>query len=356
MNSPILPITLATFLSIFTRCQAQTPPPPEPASPTTQDPVAVTTPAQSPEIAALSAQYKAEVERIKVARQAAVKVVADRYIRGLDGAEKQATAKSAFAVVAAIVRERGEVSKDTQMSAQAEAEVPRDLISQRTQFITDKAAVEKAVAAKMQGLCVGQLRSLAALEVRAKQTNNSALLQQITDEKLKIADEMKNSPQATAAAPANGKHGLVNGDFSASDANGSPQGWTATNAQVIHEGPLSFVRISDGRLDQVVTVPRGARSIRISAKVRSPDLAPFPNVLGASAGVGVYFDIPPSASGYSSSQGVAFALIREKTRIWKTVNEQSKIAEGTQKLRVLVHRWSCAAGTVDVDDIQIHFD
>lgn len=313
-------------------------------------------PAQNPQLAAMIGQFTGEVGQIDATKQAAMKTVMERYVRALEAAEKLANTKSAAGAVAAILRERSGLSQNNTIPIQPEAELPRELISQRNQFLTEKASIDKAISAKLQAASAQYLRSLTALEQRAKLAKTQTLVDAVLQEKLRVAEGMKQSmPVALPASTVGKRSTIVNGDFSAGDATGIPEGWTGRNVQIIREGSSQFVRITDGKLEQEIQVPRGTRAVRISARVRCPDFEPIAVAKTASAGVGVYYDLPGQVS-KSQSQKVGFAIIRDKTRSWKSLNDQGKIPEGVQVIRVLVNRWDCMAGTVDVDDIEIRFD
>src|SRR3954451_25233308 len=67
---------------------------------------------------------------------------------------------------------------------------------------------------------------------------------------------------------------LLNANFSQRDALGKAVGWTVTDDGTLEtEGGQTFARIHKGkgvgRLSQIVALPNGAKSVRMSAKMRA---------------------------------------------------------------------------------------
>jgi hypothetical protein len=294
-------------------------------------------------------QFEKQFGELETARTAAITASRARYIAALDAAEKRATQAAKLDVVRAILAEKDAANQDAAMPPAAPPALPADLSPVRSAYIRECDRIAKASGPRAQALATGYLRSLTALEAKGKAANDADLLGKITDEKTRAASYGVATNPGSAARPT-GKSVLVNGDFSKIEGDSSPVGWEGSKGKVVTERNETFLRLEDGSRRQKVPVPAGAKTVRVSGRMRSADF------LAEANGKFQSMDIAVLAVGGSKSGGFIMNLmVRGGSRSWTKVNETKTIPPDTKELEVSLTRWDARSATIDYDDVELIF-
>jgi len=296
----------------------------------------------------LKADFDKQLGELETARTAAITAGRARYIAALEAVEIRATQTAKLEVVRAVLAEKEAANQDAAMPPAAPPALPADLSPVRSAYIRECDRVAKVSGPRAQALATGYLRTLVALEARGKAAGDADLLGKINDEKTRAASYgVATNPGA--ARPA-GKSVLVNGDFSKIEGDSSPVGWEGSNGKVVTERNETFLRLQDGSRRQKVPVPTGAKTVRVSGRMRSADF------LAESNGKFQSMDIAVLAIGGSKSGGFVMNLmVRGGSRSWTKKNETKPIPPGTKELEVSLTRWDARSATIDYDDVELVF-
>lgn len=302
-----------------------------------------------PELTALRSSYSSALVNIQASYEADKVQAFTRYLTELQRAETDPAFSLNADAIAAIKKERK--ASPGVMPKQPSSHFPNGLLPARMELLEKVALAKREFAERYKALQAQHLAKLSAFEARARQQGNSELIQKLTSERARIIATPNSESEGGKAK----NSGLVNGDFSRAKPDGAPEGWTSDRGgvKVIGEGSERFARFSDGRGGQFLKVPKGAKRVQLSVRIRCADLTPASQSKPGMAGVGIY--AYPSGSDDKKPVNTCFCSIKEGTPNWKRVAAEGSIPPNTSRVRVWMERWYCTAGTVDVDDVKVSF-
>jgi hypothetical protein len=318
-----------------------------------------------PELAAPAAKHKAAEEALDKQRQEAVAKAVQPYVSALDGVEKSATAAGQVSLVAAVVKER-----EAAVAGKLEAELPAGLPKAKLQS-TRKALLAKleqfnADCAKRKQQAVAEhLRALATLQ--AKAASNPELAKQLAAEKAALlgGGSVAAGNGATASNASRGKNVVENGDFE-KIVDGKPEGWDKTDCLTVEtEGKNTFVRFKAHAVNtdakaglysagyysclQAIALSKGAKSVCVSAKIRTKDCVILSKKTEKTPKVTVAF---------KNSDGKLFRFVmanwNQKNGPWKTIQAEGPVPAEAVEAYVDFENGHCP-GQIDFDDIEVTF-
>lgn len=310
-----------------------------------------------PALAALKAKYQSEVQTANKARDTAVETGRQPYLRALDALEAKVTAAGNTPALKAVLDEKQAVTSGDALSPVPPAVLPREITALRTAYLRAHAITGQATALRLQQLQSGFLRELGAFETRARASQNTALLDQVTTEKLALAGE-KPITFATAAIP-KGKNAVLNGDFSQTGPDGKPAGWSgiSSTASIQTENANQFLRYTTEKpstwnpvATQKFPIPANARKVELSAKLRAKDLqmAPAP---GDNSGITILAEIRAQNGTIIGRSGVSLHHIEKN---WVRRESSVTLPKGAYSMSLTI-LFGSATGTIDVDAIEMDF-
>ena len=141
-----------------------------------------------PELERLAASYSAEVEALNKVRDTAINVVKAHFIRALVEAENRATYHGDAEALRAVMEQRQAVSSGDALSSAKLSTLPSEVAAPRTDYIREMARIAQAITPKFNRASSDYLRRLGALETKARQASNQALLEAIGGEKRRLVE------------------------------------------------------------------------------------------------------------------------------------------------------------------------
>ena len=315
-----------------------------------------------PELAAPAAKHKAADEALNKQKLEAIALAAKSYVSALDSVEKAATAKGELDQVAAVVKEREDAASGT-LEPSLPAALPKTKLQMSRKSLL--ASVERITAdfAKRKKMAdADYLRVLAALQTKA--ASNPELAKQLAAEKAALLDNGSAGAESGGATKvariSRGKNVIENGDFE-KIVDGKPEGWKEGECVTVEtENKNTYIRFdlkavnNDGttelhKLSQEIDIPKGAKTVMVSAKLRTKDCISLSKLNPRTPTVAVCF---------LNQEGKPFFYIyacwNNKNNPWKTFQSSGAIPKDTIKAYVSVSNGRCP-GQIDFDDIEVTF-
>jgi hypothetical protein len=303
-----------------------------------------------------SEQYDNMRRTLIASGEATLKPARTRYLAALAAAQNVATAAVKTGDIAAISAEISGASGDA-VPAEYPPDLPRSLATERRNFTTALANVERSIPPKLRDLATRYLQTLAALEVQAQKTGNAALTTSIASEKQRVIPHLES-----AGGGQKNRNVVANADFS----NGTPGEWPpawrasenwkkANDLTLMQEGNDRFIRFRRLQADQQanlcpeteIAVPARARAVEFSARIRVKGLTP-----------GKDYDYYPGikvsardAAGEKLSEEHADA---KQDAGWKRLVGRCPIPDKARTIRITLGPFG-AAGVIDFDDVNVEF-
>jgi hypothetical protein len=309
-----------------------------------------------PALKPYSEQYDSSRRTLIASGDAALKPVRDRYLVALAAAQKVATAAVKTGDIAAISAEISGANGGA-VPAEYPPDLPRSLATERRNFTTALANVERAIPPKLRELATRYLQTLAALEAQAIKTGDTALTTGIASEKQRVLPHME-----AAGGGQKNRNVVANADFSSGTPGEWPSSWKpsenwkkASDLTLMQEGNERFIRFRRLQADQQanlspeteIAIPARARAIEFSARIRVKGLTP-----------GKDYDYYPAikvstrdAAGEKLSDEHADA---KQDGNWKRLTGRCPIPEKAKTIRIAVGPFG-AAGVIDFDDVNVEF-
>jgi hypothetical protein len=311
-----------------------------------------------PELAGWAGKHTAAAAELERQRGEAVAKAAQSYVTALDAVEKAATAKGEIDLVAAVVKER-----EAAVAGTLEPEFPAALPKARLQ------GTRKALLAKVESIAADfakrrkqtdaeYLKALASLQPKA--AANPELTKQIAAEKAALLEGSSGTAGGgeKGKTPC-GKNVVVNGDFEKVGADGKPEGWKyADSVTVEKEDNNTFVRFvqavnKDGTVriqecswDVDIEVPKNAKTVALSARIRTKDC------------VLKKVGIPCSKISFINLQEKCVYQVglqwEGKNGSWKTGQTERPVPKDAVTARVSINNGR-SPGQIDFDDIEVTF-
>ena len=222
-------------------------------------------------------RYDQDRAALTASGAAALKPARERYLAALAAAQKVATAAVKTGDLAAIAAEIAGANGGA-VKPEFPPDLPRNLATERKNFITATANIEKAIPPKLRELATKYLQTLVALDAQALRAKDAALTEAVAAEKQRVL------PHIDAAGGGQRNRNVVeNGDFSAGKPGDWPPGWRksvdwkqADDISLIREGNEQFIRFrrltanhqADVSPEKVVPIPANARAVEFNARIR----------------------------------------------------------------------------------------
>lgn len=312
----------------------------------------------APELAPVAAKYKADIAALEALKAATFARMQQPYIAALDAAEKTATSAGSLEAVAGITKERAAL-KSGLMAPAFPGDLPKTLQPARKNYVDSIVRIPADEAQRRRAIDADYLRALGSLQTKA--ISNPELAKQIAAEKDKLLANVASGTAAAAGAPkASGRNAVVNGNFDAADAAGTPSGW-----KVPSEDGVTFKVGSDGTNHVLrVTVTGALRNIKLSQEVEVPPRAKTFTVRVRIRGKATGHD--PSDDNWGANVGARFTgadgtltgpwtiLVGGKDAGWKTLTKGGPVVAGAKTMKVEVGA-QFVAGTFDFDDVEVEF-
>lgn len=301
-------------------------------------------------------QYGNARKAILASADAMLKPPQDRYLAALQAAERVATSAAKTGDLAAIAAEIAGTHGGA-LPAEFPPDLPRSLASERRNFLTAVANIERTIPVKLRDLATRYLQTLALLEAQAAKVKDAALSQAIAEERQRVIPHME-----AAGGGQKNRNVVANGDFAAGEAGQWPQSWRACNSwkkasdvTMMQEGNDRFVRFRRLQVDhqanlspeKEIAIPARARSVEFSARIR---------VKGFTAGKD--YDIYPGIR-VSTRDAAGEKIADETVEVkqdggWKKLTGRCPISDKAKTLRVEFGPFS-SAGVIDFDDVIVEF-
>ena len=186
-------------------------------------------------LSALRAKYDNELKAVQMAKDGTLTQARDRYLSELMRAERTSGAQGKVEEVAAIAKEKENVAKGP-LAPAFPNQLPTSLTRARNDYLAAAARIHRDFAPRQQRLDADALRTLTAYETKAKQSNDSASLDQIAAFKQRV---LAQQPAPVAPSGANRKNVLANGDFSVAGEGDIPSGWKG-DGKIVREDRNRF--------------------------------------------------------------------------------------------------------------------
>jgi hypothetical protein len=311
-----------------------------------------------PELAAASGKHKAAVEAVEKQRLEAVAQAARSYMSALDGVEKSATAKGEIDLVAAVVKEREAAASGTLEPDLPTALPKAKLQGARKALLAKAEALSADFARRRKQADADYLKALASLQPKA--AANPELAKQIAAEKAALLEGASGTAGGGEKGKTpRGKNVVVNGDFEKVGADGKPEGWKCADSITVEkEDNNTFVRFvqavnNDGTVriqecsrDVDIEVPKNAKAVALSARIRTKDC------------VLKKVGIPCSTISFINLQEKCVYQVGlqwgGKNGSWKTGQTERPVPKDAVTARVSINNGRCP-GQIDFDDIEVTF-
>lgn len=309
-----------------------------------------------PALKPYSDQYDNSRRAVLASGESALKPARDRYLAALAAAQKIATAAIKTGDIAAISAEISGTQGGA-IPAEFPPDLPRSLATERRNFTTALAGVERALPPKLRELAARYLQTLAALEARALKTNDAALTAAIGSEKQRVLPHME-----AAGGGQKNRNVIANADFSTGTPGEWPANWRASenwkkasDLTLMQEGNERFIRFRRLQADQQanlspemeIAVPARARSVEYSVRIRVKGLTP-----------GKDYDYYPGIK-VSARDAAGEKLTEDNSEAkqdgsWKRLVGRCPVPDKAKTIRVVLGPFG-AAGVIDFDDVNVEF-
>ncbi len=306
--------------------------------------------AKSPveDFAVARAKFATEQTRIMDGAKQMIKSAGQPYVAALSAAADKATKVGDLEIAKILNEEKELVLKGDVLDQAPTEDFPKALLKARTKLLQDVEKVVKDQSQKTKSLVVAYSKALDSLEARAKAAGNAELVGAVAAERAGLTAVV----EAASKAPAElGKNAVVNGDFSQHE-NGQPKGWSGHNGVVVTEGSETFLRAAnaDGRKHQIIKIPAGAKTMKVSGRMRSTNFLAAPDDKFQSMDIGVLAKHAGGRTAY-----LVNLMVRGGSKRWTKLERQVELKPDVTEVEVLLGRWGVESATIDYDDIEITF-
>jgi hypothetical protein len=235
------------------------------------------------------------------------------------------------------VRKAGELPKDPA------ADLPGSVHGARRKYVRAVAGATKDFARVEEDLKGKFIRGLDSIERRAKLEKDDAVLARVAAERAKLA----GGPDTGKGF---GKNLLRNADFTAGPLGpGIPPEWDNHDgeATVEKEEGKAFLHLPGKAISQLVQLPEGTGKIRVSLRLRAPDLKALDLPGAHKAGVHLYLE--DAAGKLIKSSDIE---ITRKERRWKEFDSDVRVPEGVSQVRLMIFREG-VSGSLHADGVTL---
>jgi len=267
------------------------------------------------------------------------------YLTALTAAEQKATREGKADELKAITEEKVAVTAGNALPAVAAPLFPSGLATPRANLLRETTRVDHEYTLRAQQAAGEYLRSLDFYENRARAAGQSELLQQIGEEKRKVAG------QNAAVSPTAHGNLALNGNFADKNEDGTPKNWNVEGTgkgAVATEQSTTFLRMISGDTKEMAFVqaiqrPASAHELQLAVRLRCRDLKP--------QGICGLIIVQQDAENKRIARDLV-CVLKAPSPSWKTLNGVVAIHPETKRVVIRCDLEQSPA-TVDFADVRV---